>query len=80
MTDKNQDFSAGEVLPEEPGVPAPDQAPQPGVPGPGKEVPITSGCESQQDFLVAETEAAGVPSVPLKGPGLDSLTHAEPQL
>lgn len=38
-------------------IPVPSQAPQPRVPVPGREVPMTSGCENQQRLWLRETES-----------------------
>ena len=59
------------------GVPAPDQAPQPRVPVPGRSVPTTSGCKNQQE-LSQWKKLLDPQAVPLKEPThgltyLDSL-------
>lgn len=47
---------AAEVPPEERGVLAPHQGPQPRVPVLGREVPITSGYKNQQELTLSETQ------------------------
>ena len=37
------------------------QDPQPGIPLPGKEVPMTCGCENQQELRLNETEGSWSP-------------------
>ena len=64
-----RDISATEDLPEEGGIPAQHQTPQPRVPVPGREVPISSGCkkpagiEAERDRGLLESQA-----FPLKEP------------
>lgn len=49
---------------------------QPGVPGSGREVTMTSGCETSRFCGQVRQRAAGIPGIPLKGIHMDleSLT------
>ena len=53
-----RDILAVEVLPEEQGVPASYQNPQPRVSVSERQVPITSGFENQQGLWLAEMEGS----------------------
>ena len=62
VADKNcEEISASEVPSEELGVLAPHQNFQPRVLVPGRELPITSGCEQQRRYWLIEMEVPGVP-------------------
>ena len=63
-----RDILATEFFLEERGVPVPHQDPQPRVPVPGREGPITSGCENQKGLWMSEIEAFGDPGISLNEP------------
>lgn len=70
---------AAEVPPEDRGVLAPHQTPQPRELVPGRGVPTTAGCEHQQGHSPCEMEDCRRPRHLLKGPKTHSLTNTCPK-
>ena len=70
-----------EFPPKEQGIPDPHQAPQPRVPVPGREVPMTSGCKTQQESRLRDMEDFWSPrKFLLKGLHTDLLGLAPSEL
>lgn len=67
-------MSALEVPSEEQGVLTTHQPPQPKAPMPGRQVPITPGCEDHWKCI--QRSSSGASGIPLQGP-MHRLTHTQ---